>query len=82
MPPGACQAAPDGFRTAQGAAGHLADDLGCRRALLETWAKEVSALQEALDAVFDRAVIRHGSVDHPRDHEMVVHTAADPRTAS
>src|SRR5262249_6043647 len=37
-------------------------------------------LQQALDEVFDQALLHHGFVDYMRDYELVIHVTADPRT--
>ncbi|WP_431894208.1 hypothetical protein [Nonomuraea sp. bgisy101] len=37
-------------------------------------------LQQALDDVFDQALLRHGFVNHMRDYQLVIHATADPRT--
>ncbi|MFI0352956.1 hypothetical protein [Actinomadura sp. 9N407] len=37
---------------------------------------DVAALQQALDEIFDGAVIRHGFVDYMRDYEVIVYLAA------
>ncbi|WP_055480811.1 hypothetical protein [Sphaerimonospora mesophila] len=37
-------------------------------------------LQQALDEVFDQALLHHGFVDYMRDYQLVIHAASDPRT--
>ncbi|MER7362643.1 YxiG-like protein [Nonomuraea wenchangensis] len=37
-------------------------------------------LQQALDEVFDQALLHHGFVDYMRDYQLVIHATADPRT--
>jgi len=41
---------------------------------------DAAAVQQALDEVFDQAVLYHGFVDYMRDYEVVVHATADPRS--
>ncbi|GAA3222426.1 hypothetical protein [Actinocorallia longicatena] len=41
---------------------------------------DVVALEQALEDVFDHAVIHHGFVDYMRDYELIVYATADPRT--
>ena len=36
-------------------------------------------LQQALDDVFDQALLRHGFTNYMRDYQLVIHTTADPR---
>lgn len=38
------------------------------------------ALQQALDEVFDQALVYHGFTDYMRDYEVIVYATADPRT--
>jgi hypothetical protein len=38
-------------------------------------------IKQALDAVFDQAIVFHGFADCMRDYELVVWATADPRTA-
>jgi hypothetical protein len=37
-------------------------------------------LQQALDEVFDQALLHHGFVDYMRDYQLVIHATADPAT--
>ncbi|MEV4159945.1 YxiG-like protein [Nonomuraea dietziae] len=37
-------------------------------------------LQQALDDIFDQALLHHGFVDYMRDYQLVIRTTADPRT--
>ncbi|GAA0385807.1 hypothetical protein, partial [Acrocarpospora corrugata] len=37
-------------------------------------------LQQALDEVFDQALLHHGFVDYMRDYQLVIYASADPRT--
>lgn len=40
----------------------------------------VKELREALDEVFDQALVYHAYADYMRDYEVIIHAAADPRT--
>lgn len=44
------------------------------------WAVDIEEIKQALDDVFDQAVVFHGYADYMRDYEVVVHATADPRT--
>ncbi|NAS26605.1 hypothetical protein GT755_33635 [Herbidospora sp. NEAU-GS84] len=37
-------------------------------------------LQQALDDVFDQALLSHGFTTYMRDYQLVIHTTADPRS--
>ncbi|MGA4994964.1 hypothetical protein [Nonomuraea bangladeshensis] len=37
-------------------------------------------LQQALDDVFDQALLRHGFTNYMRDYQLVIHATADPRS--
>ncbi len=37
-------------------------------------------LQQALDDIFDQALLHHGFVDYMRDYQLVIYATADPRT--
>ncbi|MET7459573.1 hypothetical protein [Nonomuraea sp. NPDC005501] len=37
-------------------------------------------LQQALDDIFDHALLHHGFVGYMRDYQLVIRTTADPRT--
>lgn len=37
-------------------------------------------LRQALDEVFDQALLHHGFVDYMRDYQLVIHRSADPTT--
>ncbi|MET8338027.1 hypothetical protein ABZV14_39990 [Streptosporangium canum] len=37
-------------------------------------------LQQALDDVFDQALLRHGFTEYMRDYQLVIHATADPRS--
>ncbi|MEO3875393.1 hypothetical protein ABGB18_41980 [Nonomuraea sp. B12E4] len=41
---------------------------------------DVLALQQALDDVFDQALIYHAYTPYMRDYEMIIYATADPRT--
>jgi hypothetical protein len=37
-------------------------------------------IAQALDEVFDQAIVFHGFADYMRDYDIVIHATADPRT--
>ncbi|MFG1755236.1 YxiG-like protein [Streptosporangium sandarakinum] len=37
-------------------------------------------LQQALDDVFDQALLHHGFTNYMRDYQLVIHATADPRS--
>ncbi|MBB2746968.1 UNVERIFIED_ORG: hypothetical protein FHR35_006847 [Microbispora rosea subsp. rosea] len=39
---------------------------------------DVSTLQQALDTVFDQALVYHAYTDYMRDYEMILYLTADP----
>lgn len=41
---------------------------------------EAATLQQALDDIFDQAIVYHAFTDYLRDYEVIVHAVADPRT--
>ncbi|MFY1616291.1 HalD/BesD family halogenase [Micromonospora sp. WMMD736] len=41
---------------------------------------EIGQLSQALDEIFDGAVVHHGYTDYMRDYEVIVYVTADPRT--
>ncbi|MEU6425104.1 hypothetical protein ABZ860_04340 [Microbispora sp. NPDC046973] len=41
---------------------------------------DVSTLQQALDTVFDQALVYHAYTDYMRDYEMILYLTADPVT--
>ena len=41
---------------------------------------DVGRLQEALDEIFDHALVFHGYVDYMRDYELIVYLSADERS--
>ncbi|MET8278852.1 hypothetical protein [Micromonospora sp. NPDC005174] len=41
---------------------------------------EIGRLSQALEEIFDGAVVHHGYTDYLRDYEVIVHVTADPRT--
>ncbi|MEU7841719.1 hypothetical protein AB0B39_12265 [Micromonospora sp. NPDC049114] len=41
---------------------------------------EIARLIQALDDVFDGAIVHHGYTDYIRDYEVIVYVTADPRT--
>lgn len=41
---------------------------------------DAAVLQQALDDIFDHALVHHAFTDYMRDYEVIVHTTADPRT--
>ncbi|WP_435207675.1 YxiG-like protein [Micromonospora sp. bgisy143] len=41
---------------------------------------EIAQLSQALDDIFDGAIVYHGYTDYLRDYEVVVYVTADPRT--
>jgi hypothetical protein len=43
-------------------------------------AVDAAQIKEALDEVFDQAILYHGFVDYMRDYEVVIFATADPRT--
>ncbi|MEU4570827.1 hypothetical protein [Micromonospora sp. NPDC023956] len=43
-------------------------------------AVDATVLRQALDDVFDQALVYHGFTDYMRDYEVIVYATADPRT--
>ncbi|MEU6075990.1 hypothetical protein [Micromonospora sp. NPDC047074] len=41
---------------------------------------DTAVLRQALDDVFDQALVYHGFTDYMRDYEVIVYATADPRT--
>ncbi|MGC9671579.1 hypothetical protein ACNTMW_34190 [Planosporangium sp. 12N6] len=41
---------------------------------------EIAQLRQALDDVFDQAVVYYAYTDYMRDYEVIVYATADPRT--
>lgn len=41
---------------------------------------EIARLSQALDDIFDGAIVHHGYTDYIRDYEVIVYVTADPRT--
>ncbi|HZM80037.1 MAG TPA: hypothetical protein VFC19_30250 [Candidatus Limnocylindrales bacterium] len=41
---------------------------------------DVAALEQALDEMFDQALVYHGYTDCMRDYEVIVYVTADPNT--
>ncbi|MGC4879214.1 HalD/BesD family halogenase [Micromonospora sp. DT43] len=41
---------------------------------------EIAQLSQALDDIFDGAVVHHGYTDYIRDYEVIVYVTADPRS--
>lgn len=41
---------------------------------------DTASLQQALDDVFDQALVYHAYTDYLRDYEVIIHATADPRT--
>jgi hypothetical protein len=41
---------------------------------------DTASLQQALDDVFDQALVYHAYTDYLRDYEVIVHATADPST--
>ncbi|MEV5576758.1 hypothetical protein AB0L06_42605 [Spirillospora sp. NPDC052269] len=39
-----------------------------------------ATLQQALEDIFDQALVRHGFVDYMRDYELIIEATADPTT--
>lgn len=41
---------------------------------------DANEIRQALDEVFDQAIVFHGFTDYMRDYEVIVYATADPRT--
>ena len=56
------------------------DERALRGGLLHAQGVDRDDIKQALDDVFDQAIVFHGFKDYMRDYEVVVWATADPRT--
>ena len=42
---------------------------------------DAEQIREALNDVFDQAIVFHGFADYMRDYDVVIYATADPRTS-
>jgi hypothetical protein len=50
------------------------------QAVIQLAPMDTAKLQQALDDVFDQALLRHGFVDYMRDYEVIIYATADHRS--